>query len=83
MIHVRIDEATKERASNALEAMGLTLSEAVRVFLSRVAAEQAIPFTLKVPNAVTQKAMDEARQHGGTRFATADALLDALSAKAG
>jgi DNA-damage-inducible protein J len=60
MLHVRVDEDTKERASAALEAMGLSVSEAVRVFLHRVAAEQAIPFALKVPNTVTRAAMEEA-----------------------
>jgi DNA-damage-inducible protein J len=60
MLHVRVNEDTKERASAALEAMGLSVSEAVRVFLHRVAAEQAIPFALKVPNTMTRAAMDEA-----------------------
>jgi DNA-damage-inducible protein J len=81
MLHVRLDEETKTRAAEALEAMGLTVSEAVRVFLHRVAAEQAIPFAIKVPNAATRMAMEEARALGRARFTTSDALIDALSAE--
>jgi DNA-damage-inducible protein J len=79
MLHVRVDEETKEHASAALEAMGLSVSEAVRVFLRRVAAEQAIPFPLKVPNAVTRTAMKEARTMSRARFQTAKALFDGLA----
>ena len=80
MLHVRVDEDTKERASAALEAMGLSVSEAIRVFLHKVAAEQAIPFPIKVPNAKTRAAMEEARTMT-PRFVTAEALFDALSSE--
>ena len=78
MVHVRIDDQTKDRAASALAAMGLSISDAVRVFLTRVATEQALPFALKVPNAETQAAMEEARAMGRPRFATAQALFDDL-----
>ncbi|MBV8495813.1 MAG: type II toxin-antitoxin system RelB/DinJ family antitoxin [Gammaproteobacteria bacterium] len=81
MLHVRVDEETKDRASAALDAMGLSVSEAVRVFLHRVAAEQAIPFPLEVPNVVTRAAMEEARSKSRPRFATGDALFDGLTNK--
>ncbi len=60
MIHVRIDEQIKKKAAKTLEAMGLSLSDAVRVFLVRVAAEKQMPFSIKVPNAETLSAMAEA-----------------------
>ena len=82
MLHVRVDEDVKEKASEALSLMGLTVSEAIRVFLKRIAAEQAIPFDVKVPNAATQAAMQEARGVTEGRFADADSLFDHL-AKAG
>jgi len=81
MLHVRIDERIKAQAADALEAMGLTVSEAVRVFLHRVAVEQALPFEMKVPNAVTQAAMAEARRIDQARHAGAQALFDGLSAE--
>ena len=57
MLHVRIDEDTKAEATEALNAMGLSVSDAVRLFLKRVVAEQAFPLELKVPNAATRAAM--------------------------
>ena len=60
MIHVRIDEQIKKKAAETLEAMGLSLSDAVRVFLVRVIAEKQMPFSLKVPNAETLSSMAEA-----------------------
>lgn len=85
MIHVRIDDETKRRASTAVEAMGLSLSDAVRLFLHRVVADQALPFELKVPNAATREAIREADQIAlarKARFATADDLMADLE-KAG
>ena len=60
MIHVRIDEQIKKKAAKTLDAMGLSLSDAVRVFLVRVVAEKQMPFSLKVPNAETLSSMAEA-----------------------
>jgi len=53
MVHVRIDKRTKARAAKALAAMGLSVSDAVRVLLTRVATEKALPFEVKAPNAAT------------------------------
>ena len=50
MVHIRIDKRVKSQAAKALSAMGLSVSDAVRVLLTRVAAEKALPFDLKVPN---------------------------------
>jgi DNA-damage-inducible protein J len=83
MLHVRVDDRTKEEATTALDAMGMTVSEAVRIFLRRVAAEQAIPFAVKVPNATTRAAMEEARSMGRARYRTPTALFDALDSEAG
>jgi len=79
MLHVRLDKHTKTQATEALSAMGLTLSDAVRMFLVRVAADKQLPFRPRVPNAQTRAAMAEAvAQSKRTRFATADALWEAL-----
>lgn len=77
MLHVRIDDETKEQATEALNAMGLSVSDAVRLFLKRVVADQAFPLELKVPNARTLAAMaeaDEIAERGG-RFDSADDLI--------
>jgi len=81
MIHVRLDEHTKARATETLAAMGLSLSDAVRVFLTRVVAEQQLPFALKVPNAETRAAIveaDEIAHERHVRFASAVELFDDL-----
>ena len=81
MLHVRVDDAIKAQAADTLAAMGLTMSDAVRLFLHRVVAEQAFPLELKVPNAQSQAAMAEARAMMAARtarFASGSELLDAL-----
>ncbi len=78
MIHIRVDNETKAQAADALATMGLSVSDAVRLFLKRVVAEQALPIELKVPNAATQAAMREARSMGRARFASARHLFDEL-----
>ena len=81
MLHIRIDDETKTQATAALAAMGLSMSDAVRIFLKRVVNDQAFPLELKVPNAETRAAMEEARammKARQARFESADALLDAL-----
>jgi DNA-damage-inducible protein J len=85
MLHVRVDETIKKEATETLERMGLSVSDAVRLFLRRVVADRAIPFDIKAPNAATREAMAEAEeilQTRRSRFADADALLADLE-KAG
>jgi DNA-damage-inducible protein J len=78
MVHVRVEQRIKAQATKALAAMGLSVSDAVRVLLMRVAAEKQLPFALKVPNAKTRAAMEEARAMSRARFATADKLINEL-----
>lgn len=78
MIHVRIDEQLKNNAGQALAAMGLSISDAVRLLLIRVVADQQFPFALKVPNETTLRAMKEADSIINARFNTADELFHAL-----
>ncbi len=79
MVHIRVDDEIKAQATETLAAMGLSVSEAVRLFLVRVIADQALPFELKVPNARTRRAMAEAdeivRGRRELGFATADELF--------
>ena len=75
MVHVRVDEQLKAQATATLAAMGLSVSDAVRVFLTRVVAEQQLPFALAAPNAVTRAAIAEARAISQARFASPDMLM--------
>ena len=86
MLHVRVDDETKLQATQALAAMGLSMSDAVHLFLRRVVVEQAFPLELKVPNAETRGAMEESRAMMASRrprFATAAALFDDLEKNGG
>ena len=86
MLRVRIDDDVRARAQEALAAMGLTMSDAVRLFLRRVAADQAFPFDVNVPNAVTQSAIGESRALMAARsgrFATAEQLFAELEKDCG
>jgi DNA-damage-inducible protein J len=78
IVRSRIDADTKERAAAALEAMGLTISDAIRLLLLRVADEQRLPFDLKVPNAESRLAMTELRAGKGKRSASATELFEDL-----
>lgn len=78
VIRARIDRETKERATAALDAMGLSVSDAIRLLMLRIADEQRLPFIVQVPNAATATAMDELEAGKGKRFDNADRLFDDL-----
>jgi DNA-damage-inducible protein J len=85
MIHVRIDEQVKKEATEALKKMGLSVSDAVKMLLVRVAAEKRLPFEVRVPNAETVAAIEEAEeivQRRWARFQSADDLVQALEKEA-
>ena len=81
MVHVRIDRRVKAKAAKTLAAMGLSVSDAVRLLLTRVVAEKALPFEVKVPNAKTASAMQEARKGGLRSFGSVPELMDDLNAE--
>jgi len=81
MVHVRVDKRVKDRAARTLSAMGLSVSDAVRVLLTRVAAEKALPFEVKVPNATTVAAMREARKGVLASFDRVSDLMADLNAE--
>lgn len=58
-VRARIDTRTKERASDALEAIGLSTSDAIRLLMLRSADERRMPFDMRAPNATTRKAIAE------------------------
>jgi DNA-damage-inducible protein J len=80
VVRARIDEHIKEEATIVLAAMGLTVSDAFRIMLTRVASEKALPFEPLIPNAVTIQAMKEARRGGLKSFTTVDDLMADLNA---
>ncbi len=80
LVQARIDKAVKEEAAAVLAAMGLTVSGAVRLLLTKVAHEKALPFAPLVPNAATIEAMKEARRGNLPQFDSVEDLFDDLHA---
>lgn len=80
VVRARIDADTKERATIALEAMGLSVSDAIRLLMLRIADEQRLPFAVKVPNAATRAAITELETGKAKRFASVDDLMADLHA---
>lgn len=80
LVTARIDGKVKAEAALVLKTIGLTVSDAVRLMLIRVAREGALPFEPMVPNAETIAAMKEARDGGLASFNTVDDLMADLDA---
>jgi len=80
-VRARIDGRLKDEAAAVLAEIGLTVSDAVRITLTRIARDRAFPFELKIPNAETRAAMEESRammKARRARFSNGQDLLDAL-----
>lgn len=85
-VRARIDERLKDEAAAVLAEMGLTVSDLVRMTLTRVARDKALPFELKSPNAETRTAIGESRalaKARTARFKDGQDVIDALDEEAG
>ena len=80
VIRARIDAQTKARATAALQAMGLSVSDVIRMLMFRIAEEGRLPFEVKVPTATTQAAIDELESGNGVRFDSVESLMADLDA---
>jgi DNA-damage-inducible protein J len=80
LVQARIDGAIKEEAAVVLAAMGLTVSDAVRMLLTKIAREHALPFDPLIPNATTIAAMMEARSGNLPRANSMEELKKSLNA---
>jgi DNA-damage-inducible protein J len=79
-VRARIDSITKERATDALKAMGLSTSDAIRLLMLRIADERRLPFEIKAPNATTRAAIDELEAGKGKNFSSVDELMTDMHA---
>lgn len=80
VVRARIDERIKEEAEAVLDAIGLTVSDAVRLMLTRVVHDRALPFELLVPNETTIAAIKEARRGETKSFKSVEELMADLNA---
>lgn len=79
-VRARIDTNTKDRAAEALEAMGLSISDAIRLLMLRIADERRLPFEVKAPSKSSRKALAEITAGKVKTFATVDDLMADLNA---
>lgn len=79
VVRARINGQIKEEAATVLAAIGLTVSDAFRIMLIRIAKEKALPFEPLIPNAETIKAMKAARSGKLTSVKSVDNLLESLN----
>lgn len=80
IVQARVNEDIKKEAAVVLAAMGLTISDAMRLLLVRVARDHALPFEPLIPNEKTIAAMKEARKGKLKAFKTVKDLMDDLNA---
>jgi len=80
LVQAHIDGAIKEEAAAVLADIGLTVSDALRLLLTKVAQDKALPFDLRVPNATTLAAIKEAEQGKLQRVGSVAALMESLNA---
>jgi DNA-damage-inducible protein J len=80
VVRARIDEKTKAKAAKVFAECGLTISDAIRIMLTRTAKEKAIPFSVHIPNATTRRAIKELDQGKGIRAKDVEELLKILNA---
>ena len=65
LVRARVDEETKHQAETVLESIGLSMSEAIRLFTKQIALRNEFPLELKVPNQITRDALRESQNAAG------------------
>ena len=80
MVHIRVDEKVKAKAAKTLASMGLTVSDAVRLLLTRIASEKALPFEVRVPNRETIAAIEASERGQVSRAKNVAAMMAQLNA---
>jgi DNA-damage-inducible protein J len=81
MVHIRVDEKVKAKAAKTLAAMGLTVSDAVRLLLTRIASEKALPFEVRVPNRETAAAIAAGERGEVSKASSVAAMMANLNAR--
>ena len=84
-VRARVNEKLKDDATAILDGIGLTVSDVVRMTLTRIVKDKALPFELTTPNAQTRAAMAESRGKMAARkarFRKGEDLIDALDENA-
>ncbi len=80
VVRANVDEDVKQQAMTVLAGMGLTMSDAVRILFTRIAAEKQLPFMPLVPNSETLAAMEELENDELQSFESVERLFKDLNA---
>lgn len=81
VVRARVDAQVRKEAAKVLAGMGLSVSDAIRLLLVRVAADKTLPFEVRVPNAETRAAMTELEEGAGASFDSVADLMSDLNAE--
>lgn len=80
-VHSRIDPEVKDKAEDVLRRLGVSPTEAIRMFYTQIALRDGLPFDVSLPNATTQKALEDSRSGKGLeRFDSVEDLFDTWKA---
>lgn len=74
-VNVRVDPELKENVEHILDKLGLSNSEAIRLFYKQILHHKGLPFAVRIPNAETLNALDEARAGTGSKYKTEEDLF--------
>ncbi|WZP00693.1 type II toxin-antitoxin system RelB/DinJ family antitoxin [Isosphaeraceae bacterium EP7] len=78
VIHARIDSTLKARAEAIFETLGLNASDAIRLFYAQVTLANGLPFPVKIPNAETREAIQDAEAGNLKRYGSSQEMFDEL-----
>jgi DNA-damage-inducible protein J len=82
LVRARVDRDIEQRVTSVLDDIGLTVADAIRMLMTRIAKDGALPYELVVPNAETRAAMLRAREIKNARFATFEDLINDIEKEA-
>lgn len=80
LVRARIDRDTKDRAAAVLDDMGLSISDAIRLLMIRVADDRRLPFAIKAPKEKTKRAIVELEAGNGSKLNSVENLMADLNA---
>ena len=79
VIRAQVDPVLKIRAEGILNKLGLTASDAIRLFYKQITLRKGLPFDVKIPNAATRRAMKELDEGNGTPYEHFDDFREAMT----
>jgi len=76
VVKARIEPSLKRETEAILDGLGISTTEAIRMFLTQVRLQKGLPFEVRIPNAATQAAINELESGKGKRFDSVAALFE-------